>query len=284
MPRQVLLISYSLLTLTMSCICGLMPRLVLLLLAVPTAAEATLLGGLWVDGHRRQYEKPTVERLRHGDAEAFRFDRYQSPAAVKAAFDGCRSRRSFRTHEASDGRRGLVSSTRLGGDWVLAESEQLAPACTAEEVLRAYLTGSLQKEWNADKVSRVAFSRAASPERGRYYRQDIELRSVRVIRSRTGPMSYSQTISVDKVGGRHYCALVRLDPDCPATARLPFEAASRHLLGTFSAPSRHSPIGAQALRGALGVRRSAAGRAGRAHLRGGRLPCQPAGGAQLGCV
>ncbi|EOD32719.1 hypothetical protein EMIHUDRAFT_467938 [Emiliania huxleyi CCMP1516] len=154
-----------------------------------------------------QYEKPTVERLRHGDAEAFRFDRYQSPAAVKAAFDGCRSRRSFRTHEASDGRRGLVSSTRLGGDWVLAESEQLAPACTAEEVLRAYLTGSLQKEWNADKVSRVAFSRAASPERGRYYRQDIELRSVRVIRSRTGPMSYSQTISVDK-------------------ARKPFEALS----------------------------------------------------------
>ena len=126
---------------------GLMPWLALLLLAVPTAAEATLLGGLWVDGHRRQYEKPTVERLRHGDAEAFRFDRYQSPAAVKAAFDGCRSRRSFRTHEASDGRRGLVSSTRLGGDWVLAESEQLAPVCTAEEVLRAYLTGSLQKEW-----------------------------------------------------------------------------------------------------------------------------------------
>ena len=53
----------------------------------------------------------------------------------------------FRPHEASDGRRGLVCSTRLGGDWVLAESEQLAPAFTAEEVLRAYLTGSLQKEW-----------------------------------------------------------------------------------------------------------------------------------------
>ena len=167
---------------------------------------------------------PPTEKLEYGRAGDFHFCRFQSPVAVKAALAGCRPSSSFKLHRGKDGRHGFVSTAKLGGDWVLAESEQVAPSCTCEEVARAYITAHLQQRWNADKVARVTFSRKTSPSGVRYYQQDISLLSQRVIRSHTGPMSYSQTITVDKVGRKNFCVSVLLDPNCPATARKPFES------------------------------------------------------------
>ena len=46
-----------------------------------------------------------------------------------------------------------------------------------------------------------------------------------MVLSRTaGPMSYSQTIEIDKIGKKNYCAFVQLDPNLPASARKPFES------------------------------------------------------------
>ena len=192
----------------------------LLLLHLPPLAAAS--GGLAIATHRRSYD-PAADRLQPGEAAAFRFARYQSPADMQAAFTQVRAASAFRYHVGNDGRKGHVCSTKLGGDWVLAESVQVAPSCTCEQVLRAYLDGALQKRWNADKVAAVRFTRKAGEE-GCYYQQDIELHSVRVIRTRTGPMRYSQQIHVDKVGAHNYCCFVQLDPGLPSTARKPFES------------------------------------------------------------
>ena len=179
--------------------------------------------GLYVASSRRDYDRPTMQKLKHGKAHEFKFGRFQRPDVVKRAFDDCRSPSSFKLHRSKDGRVGYVCSTKLGGDWVLAESEQIAPSCTAEQVLKAYLNGGLQKKWNADKVADAKFSRRRSPNGRAFYQQDLKLLSVRVIRSKTGPMSYSQTITVDKIGSGNYCAFVELDPNLPSSARKPFE-------------------------------------------------------------
>ena len=161
--------------------------------------------------------------LEVGRADAFRFARYQSLRAMSACFESVRSMNAFKPHEGDDGRLGHVCSTKLGGDWVLAESDQVAPSCTCEQVLAAYLDGALQKKWNDDKVASAKFS-LKKDGRGKYYQQDLELLSQRVIRSKTGPMSYSQTIEIDRIGKHNYCAHVQLDPNLPASARKPFES------------------------------------------------------------
>ena len=67
-----------------------------------------------------------------------------SPTNMSACFESVRSMNAFKPHEGDDGRLGHVCSTKLGGDWVLAESDQVAPSCTGEQVLAAYLDGRLR--------------------------------------------------------------------------------------------------------------------------------------------
>jgi hypothetical protein len=205
-----------------------MPNTCLRLAAAAVACAATCVAAvsagsrIVVAAHRRNYAADASARLQHGRGGDYRFARFQSSAAVKRAFDKCRPRSAFKAHDSDDGRSGAVCTTKLGGDWVLAESEQVAPDCTCEEVLRAYLDGRLQKTWSADKVIDVT----TTPKRQRRgerasYRQDLVLHSQRIIASATGVMRYSQRITVDKVG-RNYNAHVELDPDVAATLKKPF--------------------------------------------------------------
>ena len=83
--------------------------------------------GIAVTSHRRDYERPSSEKLEVGRADAFKFARYQSLRAMSACFESVRSMNAFKPHEGEDGRLGHVCSTKLGGDWVLAESDQVAP-------------------------------------------------------------------------------------------------------------------------------------------------------------
>ena len=55
----------------------------------------------------------------------------------------------FKWYQGKDGRKGYVSITKLFGDWVLTESRQVAVKCSTKDVLRAYLSGDLQQQWNS---------------------------------------------------------------------------------------------------------------------------------------
>lgn len=206
-----------------------MPRLLLLaLLSSCSSASASLRdfgNGILVAQHRRAYDADSADKLRHGRASEFKFARFQHPAAVKSAFSECRPESNFKAFVGKDGRSGRVCSTQLGRDWVLAESEQVAPSCTCAQVLGAYLDGLLQRKWSADKVKDVKVSKHPWPKGGGepHVRQDLVLHSQRVIRAHTGVMCYSQRITVDKVGS-NYCAFVCLDQDAPATPKRPFNS------------------------------------------------------------
>jgi hypothetical protein len=89
------------------------------------------------------------EELKYDVGESFSFQRFQSPISIRKALQSVRSASSFKWFEGKDGRRGHVSSTKLGGDYVLAESEQIAVDCRTEDVLRVYLSGELQALWNS---------------------------------------------------------------------------------------------------------------------------------------
>ena len=155
--------------------------------------------------------------------------RFASAESIMRLWDHVRHRhKSFHLHKGADGRFGRISSTNLGQDWVLAESEQTAIECTPNDVLRAYLSGSLQKIWNADSVLDCQFT-LVDPTRGQqqlydeagrggepYYRQDLVLKSQRVIRRKTGTMRYAQRIVIDQVGeddATNYCVRVSLLDD-----------------------------------------------------------------------
>lgn len=195
------------------------PARALLILLSATACGAR---GVLLAKTRRNYEADTTERLQKGHAEDFSFGRFQRSAAVKRAFERVRSADSFKFHKGKDGRKGFVCSTKLGGDWVLAESEQLAPSCTCEQVVIAYLDSRLQKRWSADKVIDVKTTRQRPKDGEPCYQQALVLHSQRVIRSSTGVMRYSQRIVVDKIGRGNYAVLVTLDPDVPSTPKKPF--------------------------------------------------------------
>lgn len=189
--------------------------------------------GIAIADHRHHFDRSAhQEELEYGNADRFRFRRFQSPASIKDALASSRNA-PLKWFHGKDGRKGYVSSTKLGGDWVLAESEQIAPDCSCEEVLRAYLTGELQEIWNQKEILECKF-RLRKGNVGthyeKYYEQDLVLKSQRVITSHTGVMSYSQAISVDKIGGNDsFNVMVRLDPDqqTGATSRKkPFESLS----------------------------------------------------------
>jgi hypothetical protein len=197
-------------------------------------------------------ESKQQQELRYGKAADFHFRRFQSPSAIKKALTASRGSvsSSFKMYQGKDGRQGRVSNTKLGGDWVLAESEQVAVKCTTDDVLRAYLSGDLQQKWNAKEVlecqiqkcqkahpsintktvwGSISRSNEGFHNSGAYYQQDLVLRSQRIIRSHTGVMRYSQTITIDKIGDENYCVSIRLDPEqqpSDATDRKPFDSLS----------------------------------------------------------
>ena len=103
---------------------------------------------------RRSYSRDGLKKLKYGHAEYFSFGRFQPPDAIDKAMP--RSSSYFKHHTTKDGRDGYYCSTRLGGDWVLAESKQVAKSCNPAEVLAAYLDDENQKKWNEDKVQDIA--------------------------------------------------------------------------------------------------------------------------------
>ena len=181
-----------------------------------------------IASHRHHFDHSVVQQpLIHDNAQSFKFQRYQSSKTIKHAFDNCRNPSCFKWFQGKDGRKGYVSSTKLGGDWVLAESEQIAVDCTTKDVLKAYLTGSLQQEWNKDQVLNCQFHvRHKGLHHEPYYEQELTLKSQRVIASHTGIMKYSQTLSIDEIGHGDYTVMVRLDPSkqIGSTVKKPFES------------------------------------------------------------
>lgn len=216
-------------------------RSVLLLLVSPMCsssvpAQTTTWNDSMISGYRDDYEDdPALQMLllQKDDPESFSFGRFQAPSAVHRALGGVRSAEtSFRSYRGRDGREGRVAATRLGGDWVLAESHQTAVACTPQQVMAAYLSGDLQTQWNRDTVLACGIvpEQAARNGGGSCWRQDLVLRSQRIIARSTGVMRYSQRITVDQIGGQgHYCVTVQLDPESSATTRKPFEALTVYI-------------------------------------------------------
>ena len=242
-----------------------------------------------IASYRTEYDDGVKqENLVPHKANEFQFQRFQSPSSIQNALQwkhgnkkekkrkktkpsksdrggntDSSSNNNFTLFQGKDGRKGYISSTKLGGDWVLAQSKQIAKETTAKEVLRAYLNGSLQEQWNEREVLKCQFTcrdiqdgcvdddipsslsithpiqnerhhknvlpkffskrsrRSFLPSTnkdntmntGKFYRQDLVLRSQRVITSETGIMKYTQTITIDQIGNDKYCVLVRLDDD-----------------------------------------------------------------------
>jgi hypothetical protein len=171
-------------------------------------------------------QQPKLDSQPVNDQLDFQFRRGQSPGSIQQALACCKRRRPFKYYQGKDGRHGFVSCTKLDGSWVLAESRQTAVNCTAEQVLEAYLSGTLQQTWNADKVVGCVFKEHQQQDGSSYYQQDLTLKSIRVITSHTGIMKYSQIIHVDKILSKdhQYTVSVRM-LDRPSTTKAkPFEA------------------------------------------------------------
>ncbi|KAK1743752.1 hypothetical protein QTG54_005349 [Skeletonema marinoi] len=188
----------------------------LLLIAEASANIFSNDAGITFNQHRRSYAHDLLKKLRYGSADTFSFGRFQSPHAIDKAMSECRSAKSFKRHSSKDGKEGYYCSTRLGGDWVLAESKQVAKDCVPAEVLAAYLDGSNQKKWNEDKVLDINIARSGSG----LYRQDMVLKPQRVLTGKTTIMRYTQKICVDKVGNGNYNAFVELDTKSKSNTKL----------------------------------------------------------------
>ncbi len=190
---------------------------VLIILASVALVEARV--RISFNQYRRNYEKAMLKKLTHGHAGEFTFGRFQSSDAINEAMSRCRSEKSFRHHSAKDGSEGFYSSTRLGGDWVLAESKQIAKNCCPSEVLSAYLDVACQKKWNADKVKDIKITRTGPG----LYRQEMLLKPQRVLTGMTTEMRYTQLIRVDQIGD-DYIAYVELDVNAKTNTKLrPFD-------------------------------------------------------------
>lgn len=189
------------------------------LLLIISAASANIFSndaGITSNQHRRDYAKESLKKLKYGSADTFNFGRFQSPNAIDKAMSDCRSAKSFKHHSSKDGKEGYYCSTRLGGDWVLAESKQVAKDCVPAEVLAAYLDGKNQKKWNEDKVLDIKISRTGSG----LYQQDMVLKPQRVLTGKTTIMRYTQKICVDKIGNSNYNAFVELDTKSKSNTKL----------------------------------------------------------------
>jgi len=179
--------------------------------------------------YRRSYERTPLKKLKYGHAHEFSFGRFQSPDAINNAMSDCRPSSSFkRHHDTKNGKEGYYCSTRLGGDWVLAESKQIAKNCSPVEVLAAYLDGSNQKKWNEDKVQDIKITPTGLGK----YKQEMVLKPQRVLTKKTTVMRYTQLIRVDKIfegddddgDGGGYNAFVELDVNAESnTEQRPFD-------------------------------------------------------------
>ena len=208
--------------------------------ATATATSSQAIRGP-IAGNRDEYADATFSNLKTLtkaewlnllDSDPYKrpFPRFASASTVAKLFDKVRHpQKSFRAHQGRDGRQGFVSSTNLGRDWVLAESKQVAMDTTPQHVLEAYLSGKLQTKWNSDSVLSCQFTPNYDDETP-HYRQDLVLKSQRVIRRQTGIMRYSQRIVLDRIGtdesNAAYCAYVTLDKTQPSsdTTLSPFAA------------------------------------------------------------
>lgn len=172
--------------------------------------------------YRRNYERAVLNKLTYGHANDFSFGRFQSSEAIDRAMSNCRSASSFRYYSTKEGKDGYYCSTRLGGDWVLAESKQIAKNCHPSEVLSAYLDVACQKKWNADKVKDITITRTGPG----LYRQEMILKPQRVLTGKTTEMRYTQLIRVDKISDS-YNAFVELDLNAKSNTKLrPFDILS----------------------------------------------------------
>lgn len=227
------------------------------LLAAAGCHAVTVPSAIPFTSYRDDYESPLLQPALEDDSiEDFAFHRFQSPSSIQAALQSIKKRKVLKKFEGKDGRKGMVSSTKLCGDWVLAESKQVAVDCTVDEVLSAYMSSNLQEQWNQKDVIKCTFHQMQCDEdnsvkreslrqtrmrtsllstrtndskgQGIIYLQDLVLRSQRVIRSHTGVMRYCQTVTIDKIGKNKYAVLVNLDPEQQqgATSKRPFESLS----------------------------------------------------------
>ena len=172
------------------------------------------------DKYRRGFDSRTqLKKIEYGRAEEFTFGRFQSPESIEEAMNKCRKPASFR-HYVQGFREGVYCSTKLGGDWVLAESKQVAKCCTPEDVLQAYLCGDNQKNNNPDKVKRCTIARTGPG----IYSQEMVLLPQRILSGKTTEMRYTQKIRVDRIGNFGFNAYVELDPASKSTTKLkPFD-------------------------------------------------------------
>jgi len=171
------------------------------------------------DRHKRAYSTEGLSKLRYGEADDFTFGRFAPPNAIEEAMNDCRSPKSFRKYKKGD-TEGSYCSTRLGGDWVLAESKQIAKSCRAVDVLQAYLDGDNQKKCNPDKVKDCRIYRTGPGQ----YRQEMVLKPQRVLTGWTTVMRYTQKIRIDMIGQRAFNCFVQLDPTSKSTTKLkPFD-------------------------------------------------------------
>ena len=192
-------------------------RAMYVLLVLMATAEARV--RITFNKYRRNYERSSLKKLKYGHAEEFTFGRFQSPDAIDKAMDGCRSSSSFKHLSSKDGKEGFYCSTRLGGDWVLAESKQIAKNCRPAEVLAAYLDGSNQKKWNEDKVQDIKITRTGIG----WYEQEMVIKPQRILTGKTTVMRYTQIIRVDKIS-EGFNAFVELDLNAKTnTKQRPFD-------------------------------------------------------------
>ena len=107
--------------------------------------------GIGIASYRRSYDDSVIQdTLIYGKADQFKFQRFQSPASIQKALRREGGEKKY--YVGKDGRKGFVSSKKLGGDWVLARSEQVAVQTSTKEVLKAYLTAALQEKWNKKNI------------------------------------------------------------------------------------------------------------------------------------
>lgn len=216
-------------------------------------------------GYQSNYDSPLKQpNLHFGKAHEFSFRRFQSPKSIQSAMNYAKKKGKkrknadhykFKKYHGKDGRRGFVFYSKLGSPktkktdirdgWVLAESKQKVIGYTTDDVIKAYLSDSLQEKWNPktimkcvscmknidtnntddsssfldidrDKMKRSSrkrkrnFGDNENNNIGKYYRQDLTLFSVRVVTSHTEIMKYSQDIYIDKIGKHNYSVLVNI--------------------------------------------------------------------------
>ena len=140
---------------------------VLLLAQFPNClSRRTTANSVAISSYRNDYDDgSSQEDLLRDQASDFSFQRFQSPSTIQRVLKNTHRVSPFKWYQGKDGRRGYVSSTKLMGDWVLAQSKQVAVQCSTEEVLQAYLSGELQQQWNDKDVLECTFRKIEIPRK-----------------------------------------------------------------------------------------------------------------------